>query len=56
MSVTVYLEEPAGTRVAVSADRGFTRGPREAPVAMGRPEDAWMFRRGVSVVWSSSSD
>jgi len=32
--VTVYLEEPAGTRVAVSADRGFTRGPKEAPVAM----------------------
>ena len=32
--VTVYLEEPAATRVTVSADRGFRRGPQEAPVAM----------------------
>lgn len=32
--VSVYIEEPAAARVAVSADRGFTRGPKEAPVAL----------------------
>jgi protein-disulfide isomerase len=32
--VSVYIEEPAAARVAVSTDRGFTRGPKEAPVAM----------------------
>jgi len=32
--VTVLLEEPAGARVAVSADRGFARGPKDAPVTI----------------------
>jgi protein-disulfide isomerase len=32
--VTVYLEAPAGTRVAVSASKGFMRGAKEAPVTI----------------------
>jgi protein-disulfide isomerase len=32
--VTVLLEEPAAARVAVSADRGFARGPKDAPVTI----------------------
>lgn len=33
-TVTVYLQEPASARVAVSGDKGFTRGPADAPVVM----------------------
>jgi protein-disulfide isomerase len=32
--VTVLLEEPAGARVAVSGDRGFARGAKDAPVTI----------------------
>ncbi len=32
--VTVLLEAPTGTRVAVSGDRGFARGPKDAPVTI----------------------
>jgi protein-disulfide isomerase len=32
--VTVLLEEPAGARFDVSADRGFVRGPKDAPVTI----------------------
>jgi protein-disulfide isomerase len=32
--VTVLLEEPAGTRVAVSGDQGFVRGAKDAPVTI----------------------
>jgi protein-disulfide isomerase len=33
-SVAVYLEAPAATRVAVSTDKGFVRGPNDAPVTI----------------------
>ncbi len=32
--VTVLLEEPAGARVAMNSDRGFARGPKDAPVTI----------------------
>jgi protein-disulfide isomerase len=32
--VTVLLEEPAGARYEVSGDRGFARGPKDAPVTI----------------------
>ncbi len=33
-TVTVYLEEPAALRVLVNPDKGFVRGPKDAPVAV----------------------
>jgi protein-disulfide isomerase len=32
--VTVFLEEPASTRVQVNSQRAFTRGPKDAPVTI----------------------
>jgi len=32
--VTVLLEEPEGARIAVGTDRGFARGPKDAPVTI----------------------
>ena len=32
--VAVYLEEPASARVQVNSQKGFTRGPKNAPVAI----------------------
>ncbi len=33
-NVTIYLDEPATDRVHIRADKGFTRGPKDAPVTI----------------------
>jgi len=32
--VAIHLQEPSGARVQISPDKGFARGPKEAPVAI----------------------